>query len=455
VLNKELYEALGKIFGVVRVHSEDSPCTYVMPNNKQFASAAVWGKKKYVSVEDWGEVYGVCCPVCGDRRHRLYFSHAFGSKIIPKDRKTPIYFPTTLVVCHNERCQTTMEFREYRNKLLDCLQNVPFITATKEVSTPHAKVFTAYTNNLEIPKGCIPLLSERLPGYVTDYLSNRRLDMEELSTKYHVVYAPAGISWVENGETKEFYDDRLLIPIIQSRRLVSWQAREIGNSSKQKYLFHGESNKNRYLYNMDNALLHDHIVVCEGVTDAWRVGEQAVALFGKSLSLTQLELMKRLWGARCSCVVALDSDAADSENDIVELLKKHKVFDLGVTGLRLAENDPDSYSRKAINDKIAAVRLKDLNVKEKEDDGECDSYECGDDSRTGYSGDSYGAECGGFNSEGEEVCAGEAEDVHPEGSGQTNQGGFSEGQASVYREENRQDRSGTKCLDTWGVTKIF
>jgi hypothetical protein len=365
MLNKTLYHTLKTIFGEVHIHNEDQPCTYSLPAGNQ--AAAIWGKKKYASVEDWGEVYGVCCPICGDKRYRLYFSHVYSGKTTPKGRKTPIYFPNTLIVCHNERCHISPAFKKYKLRIAESLENTPSIQLTEELSTK-VKPFTAYTDQLELPSGSIPLISEKVPGYVLDYLAQRRLDINELVNKYFVRYAPAGIKWMERDKEKELYDDRLLIPIIQSRRLVSWQAREIGNVSNQKYLFHGEAKRNHYLYNMDKALLHDNIVICEGVTDVWRVGDNCVGLFGKSLSLVQLDILKKLWGKGGSAVVVLDCDATKYAERITELCKLHKVFGKGVTMLELkeTEGDPDMFTTKDINKLIEDTREKNLGIREEE-----------------------------------------------------------------------------------------
>jgi DNA primase len=48
-----------------------------------------------------------------------------------------------------------------------------------------------------------------------------------------------------------------------------------------------ESDINEFLYNWHKIQKHGRIIVTEGVLDAWRTGDDAVATFGTSLSDTQ------------------------------------------------------------------------------------------------------------------------------------------------------------------------
>lgn len=70
--------------------------------------------------------------------------------------------------------------------------------------------------------------------------------------------------------------------------------------------------KSALLYGLPQATRTEGpIVVCEGVTDVWRLGTRAVSIFGKNLSAKQLSLLLRHFKGR-PLVVFLDSDATDN-----------------------------------------------------------------------------------------------------------------------------------------------
>ena len=162
----------------------------------------------------------------------------------------------------------------------------------------------------------------------------------------------------------------MLIPILQGRRIISWQARTFDPDAKKfKYLFPPKCKKSTYLYNMDNALFTENCVLVEGVTDVWRVGpggsqgeSQAVALFGKSMSTRQEWMMKHLWGYDGSCVILLDPDAELVMRKLCARLRKNEIFPKGVPYLVLAKGyDPAMYGRPELLELIRQARTKCTN----------------------------------------------------------------------------------------------
>jgi DNA primase len=78
--------------------------------------------------------------------------------------------------------------------------------------------------------------------------------------------------------------------------------------------------KSRLLYGLPQALATSGpIIVCEGPTDVWRFGTNAVALIGKSLSNEQCRLLVHHFAGR-PLVVALDRDAADEARHVRQKL---------------------------------------------------------------------------------------------------------------------------------------
>lgn len=67
-----------------------------------------------LTVHDHGETYRVCCPVCGDTRHRLYINHRWG--VYDRRSQSSHY---ELLHCFNEECEKTPGFHHALRKRLD------------------------------------------------------------------------------------------------------------------------------------------------------------------------------------------------------------------------------------------------------------------------------------------------------------------------------------------------
>ena len=139
---------------------------------------------------------------------------------------------------------------------------------------------------------------------------------------------------------------------------MGWQARAIEpvQARDPKYLTEAGMRKSDYLYGIHAVPDTDSpIVVCEGPTDVWRLGTNAVATLGKSASRTQLELLGDL-GRDRPIVICLDSGT----NDEAQRLRR------------------DLLSAKKSNDdtsKVVIARLPDG----RDDIGECtrrEAWQC-------------------------------------------------------------------------------
>jgi hypothetical protein len=65
--------------------------------------------------EEGGEDYAVCCPVCFDRRFRLYINHNFGMRE-PTTGKLFNHL-MNMVHCFNEDCNVTEVVEEIKEQL--------------------------------------------------------------------------------------------------------------------------------------------------------------------------------------------------------------------------------------------------------------------------------------------------------------------------------------------------
>jgi len=164
------------------------------------------------------------------------------------------------------------------------------------------------------------------------YLTSRGFDPVELEQVYQLCYC---------GEGKDYMDgvfsttNTIIIPVFFGGKMVGWQSRLLYTPDKlssemceslgfikdedgdwvrpPKYFTMYGLDKGRILYNHDWARQSNLVVVCEGVFDALAVGRCAVAAFGKSLTDTQVNLVKSNWDL---AVLLLDPDANKESNQL-------------------------------------------------------------------------------------------------------------------------------------------
>lgn len=125
------------------------------------------------------------------------------------------------------------------------------------------------TRILEMPQGGIQPMTWRARAY----LEKRRFDPDLLEVMWHV----------QSTDNLSMYKHRLFIPFYYNNRMVTWQTRDITDTSTKKYLAQSEAkeiicNKDM-LYGIDQATGSSCVVV-EGVPDVWRLGPGAVGLQG-------------------------------------------------------------------------------------------------------------------------------------------------------------------------------
>lgn len=110
-----------------------------------------------------------------------------------------------------------------------------------------------------------------------DFLRSRRFNAKYLIEKYD-------LRGSANGR-------KIVIPVYYNGEIVSYQERNID------YKFYKACPKDKailnykdILYNLDNCIV-DTVVVVEGVTDVWRMGDNCACTFGKSVTKKQLILL--------------------------------------------------------------------------------------------------------------------------------------------------------------------
>jgi DNA primase len=297
-----LFDRLTQVFGQVRIANNGMPFTGVPMINWNNENK----KKLYVQITSYGETYRVNCPFCGDTRARLNVNHRWG-----------IFDPRTgddnlhLVKCFNEDCLNTRQRQLQLHVLVFGLdsrywtQDLPDIP--KRLTQPKPAACP-----VQMPDG-VPLDTVDPAEPVLEYVASRGLDPVKLAQKYGVIYCPQDRSC-----RPQIFQPRIVIPIYalsgepSTKVLVGWQARLVATDltkSDVKYLTSAGTKKSHLFYGLPLAIdTKGAVVIVEGVVDAWKVGDNALALIGKTISTEQVGLLLRHFRGR-PIVVLLDNDA--------------------------------------------------------------------------------------------------------------------------------------------------
>jgi hypothetical protein len=176
--------------------------------------------------------------------------------------------------------------------------------------------------------------SKNFPMMHSEFLRGRGYDPKEVIKKYDLLAC---------GPIGQF-KHRIIIPIFANKRIQSFVGRDVTRKSSSPYVNSSENvsvkDAKHCLYNIDN-VLGSAVIVVEGIFDAWRIGDGAVATFGTRYTHEQLLLlrgMKRVF-------IMFDSDAIPlaykMAHDLSSLVKNIEV-------LELDEGDPDKMSESEV-----------------------------------------------------------------------------------------------------------
>ena len=174
-----------------------------------------------------------------------------------------------------------------------------------------------------------------------NFLKSRYFDPIHIMEKYKIKFCgPLG-----------HYKLRIIVPVFDRGQCISFVARDATNRAKSPYLNcpneQGLIDIRNTVYNLDNARGPDVIVV-EGVTDVWRIGDNCVATLG--IKYTTMQVLTLSQYRRCFILF-------DSEDQAQEQAEKLS-YDLAtivqeVTRLQLPKGDPADLK----NSEVKALRL--------------------------------------------------------------------------------------------------
>jgi DNA primase len=132
------------------------------------------------------------------------------------------------------------------------------------------------------------------------------------------------------------YSGRIIFPIYYQRKLQGFTARTVTQTVTRyipKYQFPSGFSASSFLYNFDRASQFQKVVVVEGVFDVFQFPKNAVALFGKAMSVQQKLKLVSTWK---EVIVMLDSDAGEAAYNIQKQLSPF----VNCTVAKLSNGDP-------------------------------------------------------------------------------------------------------------------
>lgn len=252
-----------------------------------------------------GEIYRVNCPYCPDTRKRLYINHRWGT--VDEISGGRILW---LMHCFNQSCFKSYPERRLAlyNEIFDPLSSSP--DAIDDVLSGSMEY--DFSQPAFMPGEITPI--DQLPRShpAALYLLQRGFDLQQLSDYFKVGYCREALQNVQMA------NDRIFIPVYKDGAMVGWQARIIGEPSNKfvpKYYSMPGWKKGLFVYSHDLARRFNHVVICEGPTDVWRYGPEAVCLFGKMPTIGQATVLANDWATQ---FIMLDSDVAEDELQAVQ-----------------------------------------------------------------------------------------------------------------------------------------
>ena len=263
------------------------------------------------------DIIRVQCPICNDYKYRMYI-HT-GKKIFwchncstgrDKNVLDLIGFveDKTKFQVIQDLLRILRPSHEEFKKVIEDLYEPPVIEEEdlsilnlKPVGLPlHThRVHTKVKVN-SLMKGKV----ERLHKIAKGYLAERNV-LGPLAYRHHLHLCYAGR-----------YQNRIIFPAFMNGVMVSWVARTLEeDSTGQKYMNPLDVDQGSVLWNFDVARSYDEVVLCEGVFDALRVGDDAIASFGKNVTPKQLAIVNKYWK---KVVFLLDPDAVKKTYELTK-----------------------------------------------------------------------------------------------------------------------------------------
>ncbi len=262
---------------------------------------------------DGGEEYQVNCPLCGDKRRRLYVNHRWGTLVHGAEVRH-------LAHCFNENCSVNSWLREHMDDLATSYSVEGSDDAQAVDAFDMDAIAAEAAERHDRLTAVLPVDSLAPDHPAALYLESRGFNRTWLYDRFRVGY--------HEGSGRHPRNRRIIAPVFYGGMMVGWNARAIPGHTRLtpadpakkwpwregKYVNSAGMPKSKFLYNLDLASAYSVIVVVEGVSDCWRAGEWSVAIMGKQMSREQCRQLCRAAEARKAWIVML-GDASTELDD--------------------------------------------------------------------------------------------------------------------------------------------
>lgn len=289
--------------------------------------------KRHHPIEGSWPEFRICCPLCNDTRFR------FGINV---DK----------MVAHCFNCNEAMG----KSELFDILG----FNARPDLNGDPSQIIAEVLANDPLPQSPTRPTGLSIQGdFMADvayhplleracrYLESRGFDPMELADTYDLILPEPGSP----------LDNRIIFPLIQDAEIVYYQARSLGRA-QPKYLNPPKLicpvGKSQFIFNFDRAIQCldkysqcERLVITEGIFSALSVGENAVCIFGKEISHSQLNLIFRSGVKKVT--VLLDPGAEISALKLAS--KLHQRLDVKIAFLQ--GGDPNEVPKEYLNLQLA------------------------------------------------------------------------------------------------------
>lgn len=302
-----------------------------------------WLDTRFVGrIEKHGNEWAIACPECDEDRKRDFRLWFNVEKNIGTCYKCGKVFTPIQLVKDVDGVGLSDALRLIRENTSSATSMEALRKKVSEAFTDKADEALQKPPRLQLPQGfksCLDTRYQRWPKFVMEKIGSR-----ETARAYR-------IGWCETG----FYARRLIVPIVFGGKIVSFIARDMTGKAERKVLYPKGTKTSLMLFNYDRAQKCEQVVLVEGCFDAIRLGRRAMAVFGTTLSRTQIAL---LVASRARDVaVMFDGDEAGRKGTrkVVGTLRDH------FKRLRAVKlpwgNDPDDYSRDVAWQRIESTPL--------------------------------------------------------------------------------------------------
>jgi len=166
--------------------------------------------------------------------------------------------------------------------ILSQFQENPYKDIPLDTKYPETGSKTAYSKDI---KDILSPFSDQFPKIHLNYLKSRDFDPDILIPKYKLK------ACYNVGK----YKFRVIAPVIMDNEIVSFVGIDVTRQAKIPYKNASDIESiipiKSCLYNLDNA--NETVILVEGITDVWRIGDGAVATLGKKVTMEQINLLIR------------------------------------------------------------------------------------------------------------------------------------------------------------------